>query len=193
MAAPSPLESFGPPEIQHHEIELHQVLGQGASSDSPPFLCSSDRTRLGAFGTVWLGSCRAIDVAVKVPVNSRRITPKQLEAFQAEVKIMRYANATSHIGFLLVVLRELFFRMLIFIVCHSSNDALFYKIFCSRHRACGLPLFYVHSFCFNIYQFTIELFISKRHPTARSFIPMLRSSWAPALPARIKSGSSRSS
>lgn len=43
---------------------------------------------------MWLGSCRAIDVAVKVPVNSRRITAKQLEAFQAEVKIMR--SAASH-------------------------------------------------------------------------------------------------
>ena len=41
---------------------------------------------------MWLGSCRAIDVAVKVPVNSRRITAKQLEAFQAEVKIMRCAT-----------------------------------------------------------------------------------------------------
>lgn len=120
--ANSPLESFGPPEIQPHEIELHNVLGQGA----PLLLCchtvhrtpsvylvsehAFDPTRApsirtskhpivhltllhaGAFGTVWLGSCRAIDVAVKVPVNSRRITAKQLEAFQAEVKIMRSAT-----------------------------------------------------------------------------------------------------
>jgi hypothetical protein len=45
---------------------------------------------LGAFGTVWLGRCRSIEVAVKVPNANRRITQRQLEAFQAEVKIMRY-------------------------------------------------------------------------------------------------------
>jgi serine/threonine protein kinase len=63
-------DAFGPPEIQPEEIQLHSVLGQGA------------------FGTVWRGTCRAIDVAVKVPNNARRITQRQLEAFQGEVLVM---------------------------------------------------------------------------------------------------------
>jgi hypothetical protein len=63
-------ETFGPPEIQPEEVELIRPLGSGA------------------FGTVWLGRCRAIEVAVKVPNVNRKITQRQLEAFQAEVKIM---------------------------------------------------------------------------------------------------------
>lgn len=94
----SPLESFGPPEIQPHEIDLHTVLGQGSVPRSGTSLVYLIIFLPGAFGTVWLGSCRAIDVAVKVPVNSRRITAKQLEAFQAEVKIMRCGKESKEDG-----------------------------------------------------------------------------------------------
>eukprot|EP01103_Thecamoeba_quadrilineata_P001586 TRINITY_DN1142_c0_g1_i2.p1 TRINITY_DN1142_c0_g1~~TRINITY_DN1142_c0_g1_i2.p1 ORF type:complete len:398 (-),score=42.82 TRINITY_DN1142_c0_g1_i2:632-1795(-) len=72
----------GPPQINPHEIELGDKLAEGC------------------FGSVYVGRCRATDVAIKVP-KKQEMSPEQLEAFCKEVEIMSniYApNITLFMG-----------------------------------------------------------------------------------------------
>ena len=59
----------GPPFIGANEIELHEVIAQGA------------------FGTVYGGTCRSLQVAVKIP-KKMLLTTEQRNAFESEVNIM---------------------------------------------------------------------------------------------------------
>eukprot|EP01095_Lingulamoeba_sp_RSL-Kostka_P011392 TRINITY_DN4306_c0_g1_i1.p1 TRINITY_DN4306_c0_g1~~TRINITY_DN4306_c0_g1_i1.p1 ORF type:complete len:577 (-),score=183.46 TRINITY_DN4306_c0_g1_i1:103-1800(-) len=62
-------EVFGVPHIGIKEIKLIKLLGKGC------------------FGKVYLGNCRAIEVAVKVP-NKQKLSAKVMKNFIAEVEIM---------------------------------------------------------------------------------------------------------
>jgi len=69
MRSGSVKESWGPPEIKPSEIQRIQVLGDGS------------------FGTVYRGTCRQKDVAVKV-LHKQNLDPQTLKAFRQEVEIM---------------------------------------------------------------------------------------------------------
>lgn len=52
-------------------------------------VCDETRLGVGQYGIVYKGKCRGMSVAVKVPIK-QNLSPKDYEALQKEVNIMRY-------------------------------------------------------------------------------------------------------
>jgi predicted Ser/Thr protein kinase len=70
MSAPKPGGFPSGPILAKEEIEKHTLIAKGQ------------------YGSVWKGRCRAMEVAVKVPLK-QTMTQQNLLEFKKEVQIMR--------------------------------------------------------------------------------------------------------